>query len=366
MDWILLQNYKTITMTFGQQMLFFFSAVGAFNGLLLGIYFLFIKKIKHIPDFFLGLILLTLSTRVGISVCMYFYPDLPRIIPHLGMSALFFTGPALYYYIRSSFLREEFDLKQCRTSFGILTLILGAVGLVYLFFPITWDMYFGTFIYTVWSVFVLLSVYQYYIFSKQTARNSNKFILPVLVSNVVIFLAYQLISTGWVQIYCAGGSLVFSFVLYTNFLILFNKKEEQTPLKDIPKYTNKKISGDLAESFVSRLERFMDSEELYKNPNLKLGDLAAKMNISAHQLSQLLNDNLGKSFATYINEYRISEACEQIENGSFLKIEEIGYEVGFNSKSTFFSTFKKIKNTTPLLYKQSQMPAEARFQSSEL
>ncbi|PQA91571.1 DNA-binding protein [Chryseobacterium shigense] len=348
-------------MTFGQQMLFFFSAVGAFNGLLLGIYLLCVKKLKYIPDFFLGLILLTLSSRVGISVFMYFYPDLPRIIPHFGMAALFFTGPALYYYIRSSFLQEKFDLKTCRTSFGALTLVLGVVGLLYLFFPVTWDQYFGTFIYTVWSVFVLLSVYQYYLFSKQTARKPNQLIAPILMSNVIIFLAYQLLSTGWIQIYCAGGSLVFSFVLYTNFLILFSKKNEQTVVKDIPRYTNKKISEDLAESFVSRLERLMNSEELYKNPNLKLNDLAAKMNMSAHQLSQLLNDNLEKSFATYINEYRISEACEKIENGSFLKIEEIGYEVGFNSKSTFFSTFKKIKNTTPLLYKQSQTLSEVRL-----
>lgn len=353
-------------MTFGQQMLFFFSAVGAFNGLLLGIYLLFVKKLRYLPDFFLGLILLTLSIRVGISVCIYFYPDWPRIIPHFGMAALFFTGPALYYYIRSSFLREEFDLKQCRNSFGILTLLLGAVGLVYLFFPVTWDRYYGTFVYTVWSGFVLFSVYQYYLFSKQAAKNSNQFILPVLISNVIIFLAYQLISTGWVQIYCAGGSLVFSFVLYANFLILFSRKHEQNSTKETAKYTNKKIAEEVAGSFVSKLERLMNTEELYKNPNLKLSDLAVKMNMSAHQLSQLLNDNLGKSFSTYINEYRISEACEKIENGSFLKIEEIGYEVGFNSKSTFFSTFKKIKNTTPLLYKQSQMPSEGRFQSSEL
>ncbi len=353
-------------MTFGQQMLFFFSAVGAFNGLLLGIYLLCVKKLKYIPDFFLGLIVLTLSSRVGISVGMYFYPDLPRIVPHLGMSALFFTGPALYYYIRSSFLQEKFDLKQCRTSFGVLTLVLGVVGLMYLFFPVTWDQYFGTFIYTVWSIFVLFSGYQYYIFSKRTTQNPNQFILPVMISNVIIFLSYQLISTGWLQIYCASGSLLFSFVLYANFLILFSKKNEQPVVKDIPKYTNKKISEDLVENFVSRLERLMHSEELYKNPNLKLGDLAIKMNMSAHQLSQLLNDNLEKSFATYINEYRIGEACQKIENGSFLKIEEIGYEVGFNSKSTFFSTFKKIKNTTPLLYKQSQTPSEVRFQSSEL
>lgn len=55
----------------------------------------------------------------------------------------------------------------------------------------------------------------------------------------------------------------------------------------------------------------MNTEELYKNPNLKLSDVASRMNISAHQLSQLLNDNLGKSFSTYINEYRIDDACEK-------------------------------------------------------
>ncbi|PWN64845.1 helix-turn-helix domain-containing protein [Chryseobacterium oncorhynchi] len=353
-------------MTFGQQMLFFFSAVGAFNGLLLGIYLLFIRKLKNIPDFFLGILLLMLSLRVGISVCIYFYPDLPRIIQHLGMPALFFTGPALYYYVKSSFQNNQFDLKNCRKILGILTLILGVVGLLYLFFPITWDHYFGSFIYISWSIFVFLTVYQYYIFSKQNIKSSNKFVLPVLVSNIIIFLTYQLIATGWVQIYCAGGSLVFSFVLYANFLIFFNKKHQEISAKDVHKYSNKKISEKQADSFVTKLEKLMHSEEIYKNPNLKLNDLAFKMNISAHQLSQLLNDNLGKSFSIYINEYRIQEACEKIDNGSYLKIEEIGYEVGFNSKSTFFSTFKKIKNTTPLLYRQSQTSTEPSFLSSNL
>lgn len=353
-------------MSFGQQILFFFSAIGAFNGFLLGFYLLFVKKLKHIPDFFLGLILLTLSIRVGISVCIYFYPDWPRIIPLMGLSALFFTGPALLYYIRSSFLKEQFDLKNCRKYFGFLTLILGVVGLLYLLFPVTWNMYFATFIYTVWTIFVFLSAYNYYVYSKKEQRTSNRLILAVLVSNIIIFLAYQLLSTGWIQIYCAGGSLVFSFVLYANFMILFNKKHSSSEHKEVNKYSSKKISEELADNFVSKLERIMKTETLYKNPNLKLSDVAVKMNISAHQLSQLLNDNMGKSFSTYVNEYRIDEACEKIENGSYLKIEEIGYEVGFNSKSTFFSTFKKIKNTTPLLHKQSQTSIDTRFQSSNL
>ncbi|MFP7657017.1 helix-turn-helix domain-containing protein [Chryseobacterium proteolyticum] len=211
-----------------------------------------------------------------------------------------------------------------------------------------------------------MSVYEYYNRTIKQSQKPDKFILPVLISNLIIFLTYQLISTGWVQIYCAGGSLVFSFVLYANFLILFNKKYHTTEIKEPGRYSNKKISNEQVDSFVSKLEKLMEVEELHKNPNLKLNDLAIKMGISSHQLSQLLNDNLGKSFSTYINEYRIHEACVIIENGSFLKIEEIGYEVGFNSKSTFFSTFKKIKNTTPLLYRHSQTPSVSELQSSNL
>jgi AraC-type DNA-binding domain-containing proteins len=92
---------------------------------------------------------------------------------------------------------------------------------------------------------------------------------------------------------------------------------------------------------------------LYKDPNLKLNDLAQHINISMHQLSQLLNDNLGKSFSTYINEYRIAEACKLITTNERLTFEAIGYEVGYNSKSTFYAAFRKIKDMTPALYKES-------------
>jgi AraC-like DNA-binding protein len=354
-------------MTFGQQLLFFFSAIGAFNGLLLGIYLLFAKKERYLPNRFLGILLLTLSIRVSISVCIYFYPDWPKIIPYLGLAALFYTGPALLGYIRSSYPTEDFDLKNFKKLFVMLTLCLAVVGILYLFFPISWDRYCGTFVYTVWSVFVFLSIYSYYRFSESKVKSSNPFILPVLISNLIIFLAYQLISTGWVQIYCAGGSLVFSFVLYANFLIFFERREKKNEsAKELNKYSNKKISDEAAESFNSKLKTLMYSEELYKNPDLKLNDLAVKMNMPSHQLSQLLNDNIGKSFSTYINEFRINEACDKIEKGSALKIEEIGYEVGFNSKSTFFNAFRKIKNTTPFLYKQSQTVSQPVVQSSDL
>ena len=82
-----------------------------------------------------------------------------------------------------------------------------------------------------------------------------------------------------------------------------------------------------------------------------LSDVAKKLQISVHQLSQLLNDNAGKSFPLFINEYRIEKAQQMLTASQHLTLESIGYECGFNSKSTFYTSFKKIMGTTPAKYK---------------
>ena len=68
-------------------------------------------------------------------------------------------------------------------------------------------------------------------------------------------------------------------------------------------------------------------------------------------IAQLLNENLEKGFSQYLNEYRIKEACEIIKGDNNLKFESIGYNVGYNSKSTFYTAFKKITGTTPAKFK---------------
>jgi YesN/AraC family two-component response regulator len=96
----------------------------------------------------------------------------------------------------------------------------------------------------------------------------------------------------------------------------------------------------------------METEALYQNPDIKLKDLADKLNVSTHFLSQLLNDNLGQSFAQYINTLRVEESKDLIKNNHHFTLEAIGFEAGFSSKSSFYSTFKKITGVTPAMYKR--------------
>jgi YesN/AraC family two-component response regulator len=119
--------------------------------------------------------------------------------------------------------------------------------------------------------------------------------------------------------------------------------------------TSKKLSVENTQAWTQRLENLMSEKQVFKNPNLKLHDLAQEMNISGHQLSQFLNENMGKNFTLFVNEYRIQEACKVLESETNLSIEGISSEVGFNSKSTFFAAFKKSKGVTPALYQQNHV-----------
>lgn len=118
------------------------------------------------------------------------------------------------------------------------------------------------------------------------------------------------------------------------------------------KYGNKKIDENEAKKLHDKIHQLMIEDELYKDANLKLAELANRLNILPHRLSQFINDNLDKNFTVFVNEYRIGHAKNLISSGSHLKLESIGYECGFNSKSTFYTAFKKITGMTPSQFKE--------------
>ncbi len=102
---------------------------------------------------------------------------------------------------------------------------------------------------------------------------------------------------------------------------------------------------------------FFQEQAPYKNPDLKLPEVAEAIGVAPHYLSQYLHDNLGQSFTTFINAYRIGAAERMLQTNDQLTLETIGHECGFNSNSSFYSAFKKEKGLTPGQYKK-QLPSE--------
>nr|WP_315027677.1 AraC family transcriptional regulator [uncultured Chryseobacterium sp.] len=100
------------------------------------------------------------------------------------------------------------------------------------------------------------------------------------------------------------------------------------------------------------LIHFMKSDKPYLDDKLTLQKLAEQINLPEKQLSSLINQHTGKHFFDFINDFRINDAKELLRNQPQLTVLEILYEVGFNSRSSFYTAFKKETGVTPTEYRK--------------
>ena len=134
-----------------------------------------------------------------------------------------------------------------------------------------------------------------------------------------------------------------------NDIISLNEEAPSVEMK------RKIISDEELVKLKSRLIELMKLQQPYLDSELNLIKLAELLNMTAHQLSYLLNSGFNESFFLFINKYRVEKAKELLvrEEMNNLSILGIAFESGFNSKTSFNSTFKKITNQTPSEFKKT-------------
>jgi len=343
-------------MTFDNQILFFLCSLGVFDGFLVSVYFLFFEKRKRTQNTLFGFLVLMLTIRIGKSVYSLFSETKDLLIMQIGLSACFLIGVSLFYYLKSSVENRKNIPTSWKGHVFLLFLVVLVIGVIK---PYTSNIDFWKgfvmVIYTVWGVYILCSgfllrdIYKKIIDTNDECTTSELWLVAVFIGNLLIYLAYLV---GYFWLYLVG-TLTFSFVFYGLLFFFMFKKNRESIFKDIPKkYESKKILDREASSLIERLHEAMIEMEFHKNTNIKLNDIAKYLAITPHKLSQLLNDNLGKSFAMFVNECRIEEAKKLLKEKKHFTLEAIGYEAGFSSKSTFYATFKKVTGKTPSAYKK--------------
>ncbi len=345
-------------MNLDNPILFFLCSLGVFNGVLVSVYFLFFSKQKRTQNFWFGLLVLFLSLRIGKSVYRIFVPDNEAnlLVMQIGLSACFLIGISLFYYIKSSIDNKSTTPKIWKIHFSVLVLFVFLVGLIkpYEINPEFWGVFIWV-IYSIWgfyllaSAFLLKDIFTKLISKSKKITTSEYWLIAVLIGNILIFIAYVI---GYYYLYLMG-TVTFSAVFYGLLIFFVSKNNRDTIFQDIPqKYNAKKIDEQEVNSLIDKLDVLMKEEELYKNTNVKLLDVAKKLQITTHKLSQLLNDNIGKSFASFLNDYRVKESKRLLREHPKFTIESIGFEAGFSSKSNFYATFKKVVGKTPIQYQK--------------
>lgn len=135
---------------------------------------------------------------------------------------------------------------------------------------------------------------------------------------------------------------------------LIQSKEKQQPVIE-EKYRKSNVTEEECRRLAGELELLMQRDRLYVNPNLKIADLAAILNVSTYTLSYLFNQYLDKNYYDYLNDYRIEEFKRLVDKDEYSKytLTALAELCGFSSRTSFFRYFKKVIGITPNEYIRS-------------
>jgi AraC-like DNA-binding protein len=113
------------------------------------------------------------------------------------------------------------------------------------------------------------------------------------------------------------------------------------------------LDDSIRESLLDTISLHMKEQQSFLDNKLTLSRLADAIGITTHHLSEVLNQQEGKNFYQYVNEYRINYICDVLEKNQSIKLLDLAMNAGFSSKSTFNAVFKQVKGATPSKYRDS-------------
>jgi len=126
--------------------------------------------------------------------------------------------------------------------------------------------------------------------------------------------------------------------------------EDYLPVK---KYQSSMLTDSAKQTIKRKMRHLLKEQHVFKENELRLDDLAAYLDISRHQLSQVINESYGVNFFELINSYRVEHVKTLLGDESYehYTIQQIAFESGFNNKASFNRYFKKACGLTPSAYR---------------
>lgn len=168
---------------------------------------------------------------------------------------------------------------------------------------------------------------------------------------LVIFFDDQVIFGGVTTLVCLIGILGINQVpvFVGNFIPV---PLDLAPAPRLPRYAKSGLSASQSDALFEQLTQLMKEQEVYKNPELSLGELAELLSVHPNYLSQVINEKTAQNFYQYINKLRV-EAFLQVAalpHKQHYSLLALAFECGFNSKSTFNKYFKTVMGEPPSKY----------------
>jgi AraC-like DNA-binding protein len=356
-------------------------------------FLVFIKKSKTTGDYILGSYLAVMGLYFTILYLESINIKYPEVVSIMGFNIPLLMGPFMFLYVLLM-VKTNNKFKAVYWLHGLPYLLFSTYSILFYYGVIEKDYnlyltYEKINIFRISFYLVITPVYfiwAFFILKKHKKKLENNFSYTKDID--LIWLKVLVGSSGVVQgiililhffdkypilaISPLGYLIYLALTFYIFFLGYFGLKQQiiyisATPYKSktdgaspvIEKkepYQHSVLKQTEAEVYLENLLDYFEKEKPYLNGQLKLVDLSEHLNISVHHLSQIINEQLGKNFFDFVNEYRVQEVKTRLSDPEHkhYTLLSIAYDSGFNSKSSFNSTFKKITGFTPSQYLKQQ------------
>jgi AraC-like DNA-binding protein len=163
-------------------------------------------------------------------------------------------------------------------------------------------------------------------------------------------LDWRSFATGYALLIGAGFALVLHLLLRFPDIV---SKTEQAVANAYAVTTLSRIDREKA---VAEISRLFEQEKIYQDENLSLARLAELTQLSAHQVSELVNTEFEVGFSRLVRQYRVEAAKKMLMDEPRASVLSVGLSVGFSSQSNFYVAFKEITGVVPGQFRK-QAPA---------
>lgn len=348
--------------------------VGAAQGIFLSIALLTYRKGNFKANRYLGFCMCVLSLSLFLHITE-FIPELDLPLHHvLGSVNSLLYGPLLLAYVLAITSRD-WSFKPLYLLNGLPFVSFLGLFCYFVLFDAPANVFevikimlqtVSTLQILIYFLLIILRLIRYARKIKESHSSLEKinlnWLLILMTGFVILWLTAAVIAV--LQISSADGFwlAVTIFFLITGYIALGQPEiitqisfEEPalTGKTNKAAYSKSSLTDESANRYYDQLVTYVEKEKPYIQSTLTLPGLAKKLSISPHHLSQVINQRGKTSFFDFINAYRIKEAARLLKDKSRknIKIAEIGYEVGYNSLSSFNKAFKKYTGLTPSSYR---------------
>lgn len=285
-------------------------------------------------------------------------------IAHLMNLGVFLVAPLLYVHFNNLFKGQ---IKLSGTDF--LHAIPFLMIFSYFFFEIVIMeklkyVFYPTAIYLISALFVQNIVYFYLIFkdlktiSPGLPDKSKIKLYKILFASAailfslkfVIFIVWNILRYNEICIFITSIFFIIVFIII-NSIMLFSLNNPSLLLGAF-RYQQSTLNSAELGKYLAIIDRHMADKEIFTDPLISLERLSKNLYLPEKVISQVINRTSGLNFNDFINRYRVNLAKNLIIQDPGRKILEVAYECGFNSKTTFNTSFKKFAGVTPSEFKK--------------